>query len=114
MVKELDYAFAVARIRANERYMLSASDVEALIMAENVEKAVSFLYTKKWFDLPLQSSIKDICENAQKKLWILLTESVPDKSELEIFTVPPVSNPISPCFIAFSTRGCTVSAGIRK
>ena len=87
MVKELDYAFAVARIRANERYMLSASDVEALIMAENVEKAVSFLYTKKWFDLPLQSSIKDICENAQKKLWILLTESVPDKSELEIFTV---------------------------
>ena len=46
MVKELDYAFAVARIRANERYMLSASDVEALIMAENVEKAVSFLYTK--------------------------------------------------------------------
>mgnify|MGYP003307904671 CR=1 FL=1 len=87
MVSDLDYTFAVARIRANERYMLNSSDIEAIISADSVEKAVSFLSSKKWFDLSVNSSIKEICENAQKKLWTLLTESVPDKSELEIFTV---------------------------
>ena len=87
MVKELDYAYAVARIRANERYMLTLADIEALISAEDYEKAVSFLASKKWFDCSSTLSLREISENVQNNLWKLLTESVPDKSELEIFTV---------------------------
>lgn len=87
MAKNLDYAYSVARIRANERYMLTSSDIETIISAESTEKAISFLASKKWFDCSQSLGIKEITENAQNNLWKLLTESVPDKTELEIFTV---------------------------
>lgn len=87
MVRDLDYAFAVARIRANERYMLTTSDIETIISSGSVRKAISFLASKKWFSCDETSGIKEITENVLNNTWNLLSESVPDKAELEIFTV---------------------------
>lgn len=87
MAKDLDYTFAVAKIKANERYMLSSSDIEALILSESVSKAISYLVSHKWVNAGESDSIVSVIEKAEKNLWNLLSESVPDKNELEVFTV---------------------------
>ena len=87
-MKNDDYAYAVARIRANERNLLTNSDVESLIRCKTFDDAAKLLVSKGWtqksggdFDVG-----KAIREN-QKKLWALLCECVPNEDSLRIFTV---------------------------
>lgn len=86
MVKDLDYAYAVSRIKANERYMLSASDFENVIETQSFNDAVNVLKTKKWIQKDFVSA-NEVIEDAEKKLWSLLLESLPDKSVLDFFTI---------------------------
>lgn len=87
-MKNEDYAYAVARIRANERYLLSKNDIEALIAAKNFDEAVILLSQKGWLIKDSEKvSVSKAVKAQNKKLWSLLCESVPDKSELEVFTV---------------------------
>lgn len=87
-MKNEDYAYAVARIRANENHLLSRSDIEALITAEGFDETVSLLYQKGWIQKNADEfSIAGAVRQQNQKLWTLLSESVPEKKELEIFTV---------------------------
>lgn len=85
-MKDTDYAFAVARIRANEKYLLTSADMESLITAKSEKEAFSLLSAKKWA-VDENSDIAAAVDEQNKALWALLSESVPDKKELEIFTV---------------------------
>ncbi|MCM1363646.1 MAG: V-type ATPase subunit [Faecalibacterium sp.] len=87
-MRDEDYAYAVARIRANERNLLTNSDIEQLVKCKTFDDTVNFLKSKGW--IPKDGNGFDISDAVafnQKKLWTLLCESVPDKDELNIFTV---------------------------
>lgn len=86
-MKDTDYAYAVSRIRANERKFLTSSDIESVIGAKDLTQAVSFLTSKGWAKESEKSDISDIIKAQNKEVWTLLCESVPDKSELSVFTV---------------------------
>ena len=45
-MRETDYATAVARVRANENYLLSTGDIDRLIAAKESAEAVSLLQEK--------------------------------------------------------------------
>lgn len=81
-MRDTDYAYCVARIRANERYLLSNKDINDLLECKNFDSAVQYLIDKKW--------LKEKGETAQciryqsDKLRELISESVPDKKELGI------------------------------
>ena len=47
-MKDTDYAYAVARIRANERYLLSKSDIERLISSKKLSEALGVLKERGW------------------------------------------------------------------
>ena len=47
-VNDYDYAYAVARIRANELGLLTSSDIEQLASAESYKAALRFLEEKGW------------------------------------------------------------------
>lgn len=87
-MKNEDYAYAVARIRANEVHLLSNRDIESLISADSLEAALSVLVSKNWTQRSKDVfGVAEIISNSYKKLWDLLTDCVPDKRELEIFTL---------------------------
>lgn len=84
-MKDTDYAFCVARIRANEKYLLTYSDLIKLADSEDYESAVRMLISKGWIEK--ESCNKEYIRLQNERLWNLLRESVPDKSELDFLCV---------------------------
>ncbi len=84
-MKKTDYAYCVARLRANETYMLGRDFMMKLCQSESAESAVSALIEEGW--IKEKADIREIIRQKNKELWTLLNESVPDKKELDIFCV---------------------------
>lgn len=84
-MKNLDYAYCVARLRANESYMLNKAFMMKLCESGSLDAALSLLAEEGW--VKEKGSIKDIIALKNKELWTLLNESVPDKKELDVFCV---------------------------
>lgn len=86
-MKETDYAYAVARIRANEPGLLKTVDQEQLITAENVQAALRILSDKGWNDVESYENVNDALRNQARKTWDLLLEIAPDPDELGFLAV---------------------------
>lgn len=81
-MRDTDYAFCVARLRANERYMLSSDDYERLIEAKTYQQAAEYLVEKGFASKV--GTAREIIDFQSSKLWDLLSSSVPSKKELNI------------------------------
>ena len=81
-MRDTDYAYCVARIRANERYLLTEKDLSQLLECKNYDSAMIYLLDKKW--ISEKGEISDCIKYQSEKLWQLLSECVPDKKELDI------------------------------
>lgn len=75
-MRETEYAYAVARIRAHEKNLLTDADMEQLIAAPDCDAAVRILTDKGWSEPEGESSL-DICENEMNETWQFLNECVP-------------------------------------
>ncbi len=84
-MKKTDYAYCVARLRANETYMLGKAFLMKLCESESADRAVSSLVEEGW--IKEKASVKEIIRLKNKELWTLLHESVPYRKELDIFCV---------------------------
>lgn len=84
-MKKLDYAYCVARLRANEAKMLDKSFMVKLCESGDFDKALSRLCEVGWINE--KGSIKEIITLKNKELWLLLNESVPDRNELGVFCI---------------------------
>ncbi len=81
-MRDTDYAYCVARIRANERYLLKEKELSELLECKDYGNALQYLLDKKWINQ--QGEISECIKYQSEKLWQLLSESVPDKKELSI------------------------------
>ncbi len=81
-MRDTDYAFCVARLRANEKYMLTKKDIDSLCSSGSYENALAFLREKKW--ITAEEKIGECIAYQNKLLWELLSECVPDKNELKV------------------------------
>lgn len=87
-MKDTDYAFAVARIRANENKLLTSSDVERLISAETFKECIDLLKSKGYsFEDENGENFSLALEKQKKALWTLLNEAAPDKEQLKVLCV---------------------------
>ncbi len=84
-MKDTNYAYCVARLRANETKMLRREQIMRLAHCRNVSEAVDMLHSFGWTET--KGSINEIISEQSKALWQLLTESVPDKKELDALCV---------------------------
>ena len=84
-MRDTDYAFCVARIRANEKKMLSSAFIDKLIDCDTYNQAVTMLMEAGWIDAV--GELSDYIREQNNKLWMLLYESVPDKKELNALCV---------------------------
>ena len=87
-MRETEYTYAVARIRANEQKMLSKSDLDLLISSDSYDAALRILSDKGWPDAA-GGSVYDICELEMKKTRDFIAESVPD---IKVFNALAVGN----------------------
>ena len=84
-MRDTDYAYSVARIRANERYLLKDKDLSELMECKSFDSAISYLMDKKW--IAQKGEISDCVRYQSEKLWQLLSECVPDKKELVVLCI---------------------------
>ena len=84
-MRDTDYAYCVARIRANERYLLREKDISELIESKDYDSAIRYLADKKW--LRDKDDMAEGLRYQSTKLWELLSESVPYKKDLDILCV---------------------------
>ncbi|MDR3344052.1 MAG: V-type ATPase subunit [Oscillospiraceae bacterium] len=79
---DTEYAYAVARVRANEHSLLSAAELDALIAAPSYDAAVQQLRGKGWalHTTPVTAAddIFALWEEMDVAVWRLLEESAPD------------------------------------
>ncbi|MGN1442357.1 MAG: V-type ATPase subunit, partial [Acutalibacteraceae bacterium] len=85
MSKDTDYAYADARLKANENKLLSSQDIEMLISCRSIKDCYEFLSAKGW-KTQEPSDLAEVLKQQNKDLWQLLSESVPDKSVLTVLT----------------------------
>lgn len=84
-MKDTDYAFCVARVRAKESELLSADFINRLIEADNYDSVIRLLEGVGWIEA--DTSDKNLIKKQYDNLWMLLSESVPDKGVLNFLCV---------------------------
>lgn len=85
-MNELDYTYAVARIRCNESKLLSQEKLEQLICASDFSEAFKRL-GDFGYETHENAPVSQVLSTERKKAWELLCEIAPDKKELEFLTV---------------------------
>ena len=80
-MRDTDYAYCVARIRANERYLLNSKDIWDLFECKDFESALQLLIDKKWINQ--KGEISDCIKYQSDRLSTLLSECIPYKKDLE-------------------------------
>ncbi len=84
---ENEYAYAVARVRANEPNLLSKAETEQLITAESYKAALRILGDKGWNTDGESHDYAPMLEAHLADAWQLLKESAPDVSLLDALVI---------------------------
>ncbi len=80
-MKDTNYAFCVARIRALENKLLTKQDISTLLGQKDFPSALDYLSTKGYYCE--DGDIESIVRAEEDRLSVILNESVPDKNELK-------------------------------
>ena len=84
-MKGTDYAYAVARIRANESKLLSSAMLDEVVAAASYDKAVDVLRARDWVRTD-DTDVSALIAAQSEALWVLMRESVTDKNALAVLT----------------------------
>ena len=76
-MRDSDYAYAVARIRANELKLLTKQDMEMLLLSENCEQCLARLIDKGWG--AQGESEAEILRSELDDAWALVDDCAPEK-----------------------------------
>ena len=86
---DLNYAYAVARVRANEKTLLTEKDIETLIEADTYEDALRKLSELGWGELDQSTDYAAYLEAYFAKTWDLLEEILEDDIHvLDMLLIP--------------------------
>ena len=86
-MKNTNYAFAVAHIRANENNLLTASDMEQIISAKDLNAALTILSDKGYGSIDSADDIELALKENQSKTWEMIKSIVSDKNVIDFLLV---------------------------
>lgn len=87
-MSDLNYAFAVARIRVLEKSLLSNSDVEQMIALPDAERAADFLRERGWGGPDSEGDPDRMLSEESAKTWALMRELKIGPEILSILAYP--------------------------
>lgn len=86
-MRDTDYAYGVARVRANENTLLSITDIEQLIAAPGYQDALRILADNGWQTPDGGADYSAMLDYENRKTWQLLSEAVPDISVFDALII---------------------------
>lgn len=98
-MKNTDYTFAVARIRANENSLLSSSDIQSVISTGSYEEAVRRLNDKGY--AINGTDYTTAIEKRTGDMWKLVYEILPDKTQFDSILIENDFQNLKVCLKAF-------------
>jgi len=87
-MSDMQYTYAVARIRALETALFSATTIEQLIACQNEEQGVQFLIDKGWGEHDTPVNADAILTREQEKIWEIIQELSEDMSVFDVLSYP--------------------------
>lgn len=88
ILNELEYTYAVARIRALEISLLTQASVEQLMTCKDEQQCLQFLTEKGWGDASGGQSAEEMLKREEEKIWEVIFEIAPDKSVFDVLSYP--------------------------
>ena len=86
-MNELEYTYAVARIRALEASLLTDAVIEQMIHCGDTGQCLQLLEEKGWGDESGSGSIEEMLKREEEKTWEVIREVAPDFSVFDVFSL---------------------------
>jgi len=86
-LKDLDYAFAVARIRSLENSLMSNADIERLMACSDGKRCMQVLAEKGWGNGDEDIDLREMLRLEVGKTWAVLRDVSPDMSVFDVFSI---------------------------
>ena len=93
-MNELEYTYAVARIRAQEGSLLTQSVIEQLMACQNETQCLQLLSEKGWGDPADAHDPVKMLQREEEKIWEVISDIAPD---LSVFDVMSYTKVVSQC-----------------
>lgn len=87
-MNELEYTYAVARIRVLEAALLSDSVMDQLLACKDEEQCLQLLSEKGWGDAECGNDIEAILKREEEKTWEVIHDAAPDLSVFDVMSYP--------------------------
>ena len=88
MLKDTEYAYAVAKVRVHEAALLKKTDTERLIAAADAREFFRVLADLGWQEAEETENLNALLQKRAENCWALLSECAPDAAELQFLIVP--------------------------
>ena len=88
MLKDTEYAYAVAKVRVHEAALLKKADMERLILSADARDFFRILTDLGWQEAEDTLEFGALLQKRAERCWQLLSEAAPDSSELHFLLVP--------------------------
>lgn len=87
-MKDIEYTYAVARIRALETSLFSGTEIERLLSCQNEEQCLQFLSEKGWGDGTGSMDVASMLNREEEKTWEVIHDVAPDLSVFDVLSYP--------------------------
>ena len=87
-MNELEYTYAVARIRALENSLISDADIERLLSCPDENQCLQLLTEKGWGDGSGSMDVPAILKMEEEKTWEVIKEVAPDMTVFDVLSYP--------------------------
>jgi V/A-type H+-transporting ATPase subunit C len=89
-MSDMEYTYAVARIRSKEVSLFSAATIDQLMACKTHESCLQFLQEKGWGDTDTPLDAEKILTREREKTWEVIRELVTDMSVFDVLDFPNV------------------------
>ena len=76
-MNDLEYTYAVARIRALEASLFSSTEIERLLACSDEEQCLQFLNEKGWGDGTGSMDASDMLKREEERTWEVIGDVAP-------------------------------------
>ncbi len=87
-MSDMDYVFAVARIRVKEKYLLSDADVSQMVSMKDDRSVLGFLEDRGWGDSASSGNADAVLQKEEEKAREVLRECAGNSDIFEILSLP--------------------------
>ena len=85
-MNELEYTFAVARIRALEASLLTDQVIDQLVNSPGEKQCLELLRERGWGDGGNDLDAEEMLKTEEKKTWEVIREAAPDLNVFDVFS----------------------------